>query len=106
MIDQATIEEAIRRVLAAAPQGSRVILFGSYARGDADERSDVDLLVIEPEVENHFEEMIRLRRVIGELLDAVDVIVVDAAAFDYWKDTRNTLPYTAAKEGRAYDRVA
>ena len=28
----------------------RIILFGSQARGDADDRSDVDLLVVMPEM--------------------------------------------------------
>jgi predicted nucleotidyltransferase len=34
MIDEATIAEAGRRIGAAAPEGSRVILFGSHARGE------------------------------------------------------------------------
>jgi hypothetical protein len=31
MVDEATIAEAGRRIGAAAPEGSRVILFGSHA---------------------------------------------------------------------------
>jgi Nucleotidyltransferase domain len=38
--------------LAAAAPASRVILYGSQARGTASERSDVDILVIEPQVDN------------------------------------------------------
>jgi predicted nucleotidyltransferase len=34
-----------------------VIVFGSRARGDADERSDFDFLVIEREVDDCFGEM-------------------------------------------------
>jgi predicted nucleotidyltransferase len=30
---------------------SRLVLFGSFARGDADEWSDIDLVVIAPELE-------------------------------------------------------
>jgi hypothetical protein len=52
MVDEATIAEAGRRIGAAAPEGSRVILFGSHARGEANSHSDVDILVIGPEVEN------------------------------------------------------
>ena len=46
MIDPATIDRATRLLLAAAPPGSRVILFGSQATGRAGARSDVDLLVV------------------------------------------------------------
>jgi predicted nucleotidyltransferase len=56
MVDEATIAEAGRRIGAAAPEGSRVILFGSQARGEATSHSDVDILVIEPEVDNATEE--------------------------------------------------
>ena len=67
MIDRATIQEAIRRLLAAVPPGSEVILFGSYARGDAREDSDLDFLVVEPVLESRREEMVRLRLVLRPL---------------------------------------
>jgi predicted nucleotidyltransferase len=41
------IERAGRVLIDAAPAPARVILFGSHARGDADEGSDFDFLVIE-----------------------------------------------------------
>ncbi len=76
MIDEATIEEVGRRIGAAAPEGSRVILFGSHARGEANSHSDVDILVIEPEVENATEESVRLYRTLKDLRIPVDVLVV------------------------------
>ena len=55
------IREATQRLVKAAhPDES--ILFGSYARGDFDKDSDLDLLVILPTVESRFDEMVRLRR--------------------------------------------
>ena len=66
MIDEATIQKAVELLLEAAP-GARVIVFGSQARGEADERSDLDLLVIEPEVKTPMAEMVRLGGVLGEL---------------------------------------
>ena len=44
-----THESQIREVaaqLAEAANASQVILFGSYARGEATERSDVDLMIV------------------------------------------------------------
>lgn len=43
--------------LVAAANPSKVILFGSYARGDATEDSDLDLMVIEREASNKLREM-------------------------------------------------
>ena len=106
MIDEATIQKAVEVLLEAAPAGTKVILFGSYARGGADERSDLDLLVIEPEVKTPMAEMVRLGRVLRGLRIAADVIVMSQERFDYWKDTPNTLAYRVLKEGRAYEQVA
>lgn len=41
-------DETVRRRATATPARSRVVLFGSRARGDAQAHSDVDLFVIEP----------------------------------------------------------
>ena len=50
---ESTITSAIKRyVLALSTFGihtNRLVLFGSFARGDADEWSDIDLVVIAPE---------------------------------------------------------
>ena len=106
MIDEATIQKVVELLLEAAPPGTKVILFGSYARGGADERSDLDLLVIEPEVKTPMAEMVRLGRVLRGLRIAVDVIVMSQERFDYWKDTPNTLAYRVLKEGSIYEPVA
>jgi predicted nucleotidyltransferase len=75
MIDQATIERAVDSLLEAAPDGSRVILFGSHARGDARPDSDLDFLVIEPRVADHRAEMVRLHHVLQPMRVPVDVPV-------------------------------
>jgi len=45
----------------------KVILFGSYATGDATEDSDVDLFIIAPTTERFFERMARVRMLIRDL---------------------------------------
>ena len=45
----------------------RVILYGSYARGEATEDSDVDLLVIAPTTEDFFERMARVKTIAHDL---------------------------------------
>jgi predicted nucleotidyltransferase len=99
MADQALIEEAARRLAEAAAPGTRVILFGSHARGDAGGRSDLDFLVIEPDVEHAGDESVRLRRALRGLGVAADV-VVSARDVDEWSDVRGSLVHAPLSEGR------
>ncbi|NJD75519.1 MAG: nucleotidyltransferase domain-containing protein [Candidatus Methanoperedens sp.] len=50
-----------------------VILFGSYARGEETEDSDVDLLVIAPRKERFFERIASAKRLIRDLRDGLPV---------------------------------
>jgi len=107
---QALIRQCVNCLLKAAPARSRVILFGSYARGTARPDSDLDFLVVEPRVTGRIGEMVRLGKalesVLSDTLLAADVIVVSEHKFRYWRDTPNTLAHTAATEGRVYDAIA
>jgi uncharacterized protein len=66
MFSGAVIVEVALRLASAAP-GAKVILFGSHARGDAGRGSDLDFLVVEPEVEDVVAESVRLRRTLRGL---------------------------------------
>jgi len=69
-----TIDRAVR-LLVEAVHPQVIILFGSYARGDETPDSDVDLVVILPFVDNHFSEMIWLRRTLRAIRMPIDVLV-------------------------------
>lgn len=97
--DENLIAEAGRRLAAAAP-GARVIVFGSYARGEARSDSDLDLLVIEPEVSKRRAESARLRRELRDLEVALDVIVVSAKHADEWSEVPGTMVNEALQTGR------
>ena len=47
MLSPENIAEAARRLIAEAGKPVKVILFGSYARGEADDASDLDLMVVD-----------------------------------------------------------
>lgn len=100
MFDDAVIREAGRRILRAAPPGSKVILFGSHARGQAGEHSDLDFLVIEPEVADVVKESVRLRRTLRGLEVWADVIVRSEESVREWRDVYGTVINSALREGR------
>lgn len=58
MVENAIIKAVRRYVAVLASLGihtHRIVLFGSFARGDSEEYSDIDLIVIAPEFDGHRE---------------------------------------------------
>jgi predicted nucleotidyltransferase len=77
-----------------------VILFGSRARDDAGAQSDLDILVIEPEVESTTKESVRLYRTLLDLNVPVDVLVVDEDKARRRAKVEGTVIERALREGR------
>jgi len=99
MISQNKINQAVKLLISAA-HPVRIIVFGSHGRGDASDESDLDLMVIMPEVKNKYKEMVRLRRVLRPLRIPVDVLVYSQDEVDEWAHLPGTALYWALKEGR------
>ncbi len=99
MIDEQVLQKVVQRIVAAA-KPIRVILFGSYSRNRADEASDLDIMVVEPEVTDKVAEMVRLHEVVGDLGTGVDVLVYSEEEFERRSRVPGTVLYWARKEGR------
>lgn len=97
---ESMIESAGRALIDAASAPAKVILFGSRARGDSDEGSDFDFLVIEDEVPDRLAEAVRLRDALGDFAAPVDLIVMDAALAGRRAKVRGTMVDRAMREGR------
>ncbi|MDY7011772.1 MAG: nucleotidyltransferase domain-containing protein [Planctomycetota bacterium] len=105
MIDSESISKAVE-LLREAANPRKIILFGSYATGDADDGSDVDLLVVEDQVADIMAEMVRLRRVVSPLRIPADVVVINEAYYNYWSDTPGNLMFEVALEGEVLYEAA
>jgi len=103
MISESTIKTAIDRLVKAA-QPKKIYLFGSYARGDAVEQSDLDFLVVEDNLKNRRKEMVRLHDAVRPMHIPVDILVVSESTFHEWNDIPGTVIHKASTEGRlCYD---
>jgi predicted nucleotidyltransferase len=102
MASRDLIDQAGKALAEAAGVDSKVILFGSHARGEERPDSDVDFLVIEPEIENRFEEWDRLRRAIDDIFLPVDIIVLDQRLAERRAKVPGTVVYHALRDGRVF----
>ena len=103
MVSEKTIKEAVERLVKSG-NPKQIFLFGSYARGDARERSDLDFLVIPQKVENRRKEMVRLYDVLRSMRIPVDILVASERTFHEWEDVAGTIFYEIKREGRlCYD---
>jgi predicted nucleotidyltransferase len=105
-MDVDNLVELAARLLVEEVHPERIILFGSYARGDFDKGSDLDLLVILREVEDRIEEMVRLRRALKDIPMAIDVVVYSRADVEERQHLRGTMLYHALREGKVLHLAA
>ena len=106
MVAESVLNQATERLVEQfAPV--RIILFGSQARGTADERSDVDLFVICPVPGRKRDLMVAMDRALAGLGIARDVIVLTPEEYQRDREIPGTVARPASLEGRIlYDRGA
>jgi predicted nucleotidyltransferase len=94
----AVVEEATQRLIQAADP-LKIVLFGSQGRGDHADGSDLDFLVILPEVKDRRAEMVRLQACLSGLGVPADVLVFSTLQVEKWQDVPGTILYPALREG-------
>ena len=107
MLQPEQLAQAAQRVASVASRPATVIVFGSYARGDATEASDLDLVVIEADLVDKAAEYLRLKAAVGRIGVGVDLLLFSRPDFERRSQVPGTLPYWARKEGKVlYDAAA
>jgi uncharacterized protein len=98
------IGELTDRIVAAF-RPMQVILFGSHARGEASDASDVDLLVVLPNVEDKRKAAIEIRRSLADLPVSKDIIVTSPEEISRRGNSIGSVLRPALREGRVlYER--
>jgi predicted nucleotidyltransferase len=83
----------------------RIVLFGSHARGDAEPGSDVDLLVVLPEVADKRQAAIAIRRSLATWPVSKDIIVTTPDEIARRGHLVGTVLRPALREGKVlYER--
>ena len=94
-----TMDEIVERIVALASP-VKIILFGSNARDEAKPDSDLDLLVVEKEVTEQYDEALRQDRALRDLMLPIDLLVVSEVQFNRYGRVPGTVYYRSLKEGR------
>ncbi|MHB9031136.1 MAG: nucleotidyltransferase domain-containing protein [Candidatus Latescibacterota bacterium] len=90
-------------IRAYIPGATEIILFGSYARGEAQEESDADIVVIVEKTLEREEKLASLTKAwkaLGKKGYRVDIIIKTQYEFDVDKDIPVTLSHTIFHEGK------
>lgn len=83
----------------------KIILFGSHARGEAGPESDIDLLVVLPEVANKRQAAVAIRRAFTDLPVPKDIVVTTPEEIARRGDVVGTVLRPALREGKVlYER--
>ena len=86
-------------------QPSRVVLFGSWSRGEATDGSDVDLLVVMHDVQDKRRAAIEMRRSLGDLRVSKDIVVTTPDEIASRGHVVGTVLHAALRDGKVvYER--
>ena len=106
MMAQQVLQEATQRLVESF-KPTRNILFGSQARGTADERRDVDHLVICPVSGSRRSRLVAMDRALKGLRIARDIVVLTPEEFERDRQIPGTVARPASLEGKVlYDSAA
>ena len=103
-IDERMLREVVRRILQVT-QPEKIFLFGSYARGDATEESDIDILVIQPSDLPRYKRSTPIRLALRGLFPSKDIVVYTPEEIEEWRSASTSFIASVLREGRVlYER--
>jgi uncharacterized protein len=103
-VTEELLQEAVQRILSVGSP-EKIVLFGSWARGQARPDSDLDLLIIEESDLPRYRRAGRYRMALLGLFPAKDIVVWTPSEVALWRDVPNAFITAILAEGRVlYER--
>lgn len=100
--------QAICDVIVDEVHPRKVVLFGSFARGEERSESDVDVMIVADAIPagGRLQVLGRLYLALGGMPVSKDLLFYTSAEVEKWKGSRNHVIAKAMQEGKVlYDRV-
>lgn len=104
---QEKVDLAVRAAIEVA-NPSRIILFGSWARGEAKWDSDLDMAILMPDSSEPQLDLVRreLRRKLERVPMTIDLVMMTEGIAHQFGDSINSIYYRILKEGKiAYEQL-
>jgi predicted nucleotidyltransferase len=98
-VDDDLLNEVVQRILTVT-HPDKIILFGSYARGDANEDSDLDILIIQHSDLPRYKRSISIRLALLGVFPSKDIVVYTPDEVEEWKTASTSFIATVLKEGK------
>ncbi len=98
-VDDLLLTKVVRRIREVG-HPRKIILFGSWARGDARPDSDLDLLIVEHSNLPRHKRSTNYRRALLGLFPAKDIVVWTPEEIEEWSEVPNAFINVTLREGK------
>lgn len=90
-------KQIVEKLVPLKPE--KIILFGSYAYGEPNEDSDLDICVVRKEYKNRLEDKVKIRKALSDIKMPKDILNPKKEEFEFYKNEINSVYYDADKKG-------
>ena len=103
-IDETLIKNIVKCITNVI-QPEKIILFGSYAKGEANEKSDIDILIIQPSDLPRYKRSKPVRLALKGLFPSKDIVIYTPEEVKDWETASTSFIASVLREGRVlYER--